>query len=192
MMVLWDREVVHQERKGPAVRAFFATVALLVVGVLSLPASADLYPPGGVHVVPGQVSHQVIASGGFVTFSGGGFAPTSTLRLSVNGAPAGMTVSSTSGDFRVRLQLRGTGDQSLAASGLEPGGRLRVVSATVKVTGGGFTVAGLPTTGSDVYSALVVGLGSVAVGIALLFAASTVRRRSLVSRFLLPHPLVTR
>jgi hypothetical protein len=162
-------------------RLLLAAGSLLVL--LGAPAaSADPYPPSGVHVVTGTVSALTVTSGGTVLFSGSGFAPSSLLRLSVDGVSRGTTSSSTAGGFSVRMALDGRGAQVLAASGLEPGGRLRVVSATVTVVSRTVSArpvtAGLPSTGTDrLIPALGLGLGSVVVGSGLVLVGRARRRR---------------
>lgn len=156
---------------------------LLAVGcalplLASTAALADVYPPSGVHVVPASVSATTVDSGSTVTLSGDGFAPGSLLRLSVDGGGRGTGTSASDGTFSVRLALSGRGDQVLAASGLEPSGRLRVASATVTVLGSGAVTAGLPTTGTGrLVPALGIGLGSVVLGSGLVLVGRARRRR---------------
>lgn len=145
-------------------------------------ALADPYPPNGVHVVTGTVSALSVASGGTVILSGDGFAPGSLIRLSVDGTARGTATSDAAGGFSVSLVLAGRGAQVLAAAGLEVGGRLRVVSATVTVRGAAVSsrpvTAGLPQTGTDrLVPALGLGLGSVVVGSGLVLAGRARRRR---------------
>lgn len=141
------------------------------------PALADSYPPSGVHVVTGTVSDTTVSRGQVVVFSGGGFRPGSALRISVGGVAAQVVTASASGEFTLSLVLTRGGQQVLAASGLEPNGRLRVVSAIVTVGGAG---GGLPTTGdSRLVPALGTGFASVALGSGLVLVARARRRSSL-------------
>lgn len=164
-------------------RTLFAALAVAVLAVLglSLPATADSYPPAGVHVVAGVVSDTTVAEGDPVTFSGGGFAAGALVRISVDGVQTTTVTADGAGAFSVTLTLKGLGAHVLAASGLEAGGRVRVVSATVNVvaaqSGSG---GGLPFTGSETYLALLGGLGLVAVGTGVSLLARS--RRQVAAR----------
>lgn len=149
--------------------------ALLAVLALSAPGHAadGVYPPAGVRVVTGLVSPEQVVAGGSVTFSGAGFAPGALLRLSVDGADLRTLTADSTGAFTTQVVLTGLGEHVLAASGLESGGRVRVVSATAQVVAAGAESqsGGLPTSGGDVLPALLTGLGLVLVGAVVVFVA---------------------
>lgn len=168
-------------------RHLLAAVAVGLLALMTLPgtASADSYPPTGIRVVAGVVTPSRVVDGGSVTFSGGGFAPGALVRLSIDGVSRGTLQASPSGAFVTRFVLRGVGAKVLAASGLQPDGRLQVVSATATVVSPVATAAvttggGLPFTGAaHTVTALFGGLLLVVLGAAALMVARTRRARPL-------------
>lgn len=169
---------------GPALRtrALFLTLllGLLLVGGGAV-ARADAYPPSGVRVVAGTVSDSSVSDGDTVVFSGGGFKPGSALQLSVDGVQTASLTADATGAFSTTVVLRKAGVHALAVSGLEPGGRVRVVSASVTVTGDGAggSGGGLPTTGAHIAAGLLGGLGLVVLGSTLVLLARARRRHQL-------------
>ena len=168
-------------------RHLLATFVVGLLAIVAVPssASADTYPPTGIQVVAGVVSPARVVDGGSVSFSGGGFAPGALLRLSVDGISRGTLQAGPSGAFVTRFVLRGVGSKVLAASGLQPGGRLQVVSgtATVLATAAAAPVTtggGLPFTGAaHIATALLGGLLLVVLGAVVLMIARTRRSRPL-------------
>jgi hypothetical protein len=159
------------------VRTRSALVAVLaalvaVLGLTGVATAADgVYPPAGVRVVAGSASPTEVVDGGEVDFSGSGYAPGALLRLSIDGVDAGTTTADQRGAFSTVLRPAGLGEHVLAASGLEAGGRVRVVSATVVVIAAASQAGGLPTSGTEALPALLAGLGLVVGGAVVVFAA---------------------
>lgn len=153
----------------------------LLVGGSSV-ARADSYPPSGVGVVAGTLSASSVADGGSVTLSGGGFKSGSALQLTLDGVVKGTTSAGSAGRFSAVFLVKGVGLHALAASGLEPDGRVRVVTASVTVTAAQGTGAGggLPTTGAHVAMGLLGGLGLVVTGSTLILLARARRRHHLL------------
>ena len=170
----------------PRLHTATVTVALALALTGSAPALAadGVYPPAGVRVVTGLLSAEQVAEGSQVTFSGGGFAPGTLLRLSVDGVDVRTQPADTSGAFATPVTLVGTGEHVLAASGLESAGRVRVVSATATVKAAEATAGALGATGSDVLPALGGGLALVLLGAGAVFAA-----KARTSRRAAPTPI---
>ena len=159
-----------------AVAALLGALSLLAGPVAPAAAWADSYPPAGVQVVTGRVSPSTVPSGGSVTFSGAGFLPGARLQVSLDGAQVATVAATSTGAFELVIPVRGAGTRALAAAGLEPGARLRVVSASVTLSGG------LPQTGfGHTVASLLLGLFLVVAGAGLVLAARTRgHRRALV------------
>jgi hypothetical protein len=155
-------------------RAVLGALALLLGGVLSLlvqPASADVYPPGSIDIVPGTATVRTTPQGQETEFAGSGFARQSAIRVAVDGKPKVTVTSTRNGSFSVRMNV--SGDHALTASGVGAAGRPRIVSATVTAKQ---LVALTPTAegSGGVYLSLLGGLASIVafvvagVGIRLL------------------------
>ena len=162
----------------------FLAVMAATVAVLAASGGAALaqYPPTS---GTGAVSATTITVGGFVDFSGGGFAPGSDVTVSVNTAVYATVVASgasssalggssahfvtaafaqpaaatSSASFKVRITMDKVGTYTLTGAGVGPAGNAHVVTATVTVIPAAATKATndstLPFTGSSV---LVPGL----------------------------------
>ena len=134
------------------------------------------------------LSETTVAPGGTITFSGGGFASDSDVKITLFSDPVdlGSTTADASGNFSVEVAIPdGTpaGEHHLEASGLDPDGNPLVVSLSVTVTDSGTTPVAavtpsgaLPFTGSDVARTLSIGLAAVVVGGAAVWGARRGRR----------------
>lgn len=164
-------------RPRPLTAMVTAVLALALMGSAPALAADGVYPPAGVRVVTGVLSAEEVAEGDQVTFGGTGFAPSTLLRLSVDGVDVRTQLADATGAFSAPMTLTGVGEHVLAASGLESAGRVRVVSATATVKAEA-TAGALGATGSDVLPALGGGLVLVLLGAGAVFAvkARTSRR----------------
>jgi hypothetical protein len=139
-----------------------------------------------------SVSETTVAPGGTITFSGGGFAATSDVTITIfpAGQVLGTAVTDDSGNFSVEVVVPADtplGTNRLEASGVDPEGNPLTVSQTITVsTGEGEEVLGtsvtpsgsLPYTGSDVGRIVGVGLAALAVGGAAIWGARRARASS--------------
>jgi hypothetical protein len=159
----------------------FVCAAALLLGATAAGAQEDYPPTGG---APG-VSDSTPAPGEDIVISGGGFAPGSTVTITI-AAGGGLTlaegdvvvsgtaVADASGNFSIRLQVPpGTpaGDYAVVASGIGPDGEPVALRSTVTVVAAGAGGGGLPFTGSNSGVALWVAFAVVALGAALVIGA---------------------
>jgi LPXTG-motif cell wall-anchored protein len=167
-----------------SIRRLLAGLALGTVAsvIASAPASADTatptptYPPqvGGL-----TVSATTLVAGGTLTISGGGFAPGCSATITVAVAGLGVVRSLTatansSGMISAGLTLSTVGTNTVTVSCAAPNGAPRVLSATVVVSAP--AASGLPNTGSNILSPLILG-GVLVLGGAGVIAAARRRRR---------------
>lgn len=126
------------------------------------------------------VADSTLIPGQTVAVSGGGFAAGSTVTLSLN--PGGTALGSDTVDadctfsttVTIPTSVLGT-SFTIQASGTDPSGNARVLSAAVTVGAADAAAGGLPTTGSNSTQPLTVaGIGLVLIGAA---AVVVVRRR---------------
>jgi hypothetical protein len=118
-------------------------LVLLALGAglgMTSPAQADPYPPQGVRVVAGVTSSPKVEPGATVKMRAEGFAPAAVVRVSVDGKPVEPLKADESGQSLVEVKLSDKGEHVIAAAGVESGGRLRVVSASVDVVDAAFAV----------------------------------------------------
>ena len=118
-------------------------LVLLALGAslgIAGPAHADPYPPQGVRVVAGETSSPKVEPGATVQMRAEGFAPAAVVRVTVDGKPVEPLRADEAGMSVVSVELSDTGEHVIAASGIESGGRLRVVSASVDVVDAAFAV----------------------------------------------------
>lgn len=146
-----------------------------ITSTVTTTASADPYPPQGVRVVAGETSSPKVEPGATVQMRAEGFAPATVVRVSVDGKPVQPLTADGDGESVVSVQLTDKGEHVIAASGLEPGGRLRVVSASVKVVDAAFAVGVGRRGPSHVLLSLSLGFVFV-VGTALSTVGLRVRR----------------
>lgn len=128
---------------------------------VTVPAQADPYPPQGVRVVAGETSSSKVEPGATVVMRAEGFAPATVVRVTVDGKPVAPQRADATGQSLVSLQLSDEGEHVIAASGVEPGGRLRVVSASVDVVDVAFAVGVGRAGPSHVALSLSLGFGFV-------------------------------
>ena len=163
-------------------RAVAGALALVLCTALfwfAQPAAANRYPPGSVDMVPGSASVTQTPAGSRATFMGSGFVQRSVIKVAVDGRQRIVVTSSARGTFSVSMAVEG--NHILTATGFGAAGRPRVVSATVstqaeeapEVVPG---VPGTPPGSAGVYVALLMGLGSIAVFVALLIGARVLHR----------------
>jgi hypothetical protein len=125
------------------------------------PAMADPYPPAGVRVVAGVTSSPKVEPGATVQMRAEGFAPATVVRVSVDGLPGQPQTADDTGHSLISVTLTDKGEHVIAASGLERGGRLRVVSASVNVVDSAFAVGVGRAGPSHVLLSLSLGLAFV-------------------------------
>jgi LPXTG-motif cell wall-anchored protein len=183
-----------------SIRRLLAGAALGVVAsvVVAVPAGAEpatpvpSYPP-----VPGGATVSVtnVTAGGAVTVSGSGFAADSTVTIIVDVEGHSPVSTSTvtagaAGTVSVRLLLTVAGKNTIILAGVDPNGAPRVLTTVVLVAppgaglppqagglppqGGG--AGGLPATGANILSPLVLG-GVLVLGGAGAIIAARRRRR---------------
>lgn len=194
-------------------RAVSAAVLGLAAGaLLALPAAAAAPGPYPPNASPGALgtSSSTVEVGGSVTVTGGGFAPNSTVTITITVAPAGFArvgpagfarvvsagsaeaatigpllaggtlravpvpvqgfaaqsaTTNAGGSFTASVTFTRVGANTITATGVDPSGRTRTLSAVVYVTaassgpGNGGSPGGgsLPNTGSDLRLPLLLG-----------------------------------
>lgn len=154
---------------------------LAAVAFVPTPAHAQTTTcPSGPTYAPSSgtatVSDSTVAPGQTITVSGGGFAPGSTVTISLNpgGIALGTDTAGADCAFSEAVTIPTSvlaGSYTIQASGTDPSGNARVLSAAITVVAGG----DLPRTGSDNTKPLTfAGIGLVLIGAA---AVVTVRRR---------------
>ncbi len=136
----------HHLGAAPSCRAL-ALCGLLLLAVPNT-ALAQQYPPSSAGLV---TSTSAASPGEEITISGSGFAPNSEITITFESVPVVLAVvrADAAGQFtaRVRVPVDATpGMHTLRATGVDPQGRPRVVTATVNVAGG--QAGGAGTTGS--------------------------------------------
>jgi LPXTG-motif cell wall-anchored protein len=165
-----------------SIRRVLAGAALgIVAGVAAaLPAAADpTYPP----VVGGlTVSATSATAGSAVTLSGGGFAPDCNAIVSVTVQGVGVVRTFTvpadsSGVVSTSVKLTVAGTNTITVSCSDPSGVPVVLSATVLVSAPPANAGGLPNTGANVVSPLVLGGILVLGGAAAILTTRRRRRR---------------
>jgi hypothetical protein len=122
------------------------------------------------------VSSDVVAPGGTVIFTGGGFAPNSTVTVTLHSDPIvlGTTTANAQGNFTFEAVIPDgldPGEHRLEASGVDPAGNPLVVVQTINVVSPEVlgatqteTSGALPYTGSDVVRYAGLGLGLIVIG----------------------------
>jgi hypothetical protein len=120
-----------------------------------------------------------------ITFVGTGFAPYSTVVISIYSAPTvlGSVVTDRIGNFSKLITVPPglSGKHTVTAQGVDPAGNARAMNLAITVLRvGAVRGAMLPTTGARPDITLLVGVLTVAVG-GLLVALSTPRRRRVPS-----------
>ena len=136
------------------------------------PSSTTYAPSSGT----ATVTDSTVTPGQTVTVSGGGFASGSTVTISLNpgGTALGSDTAGADCSFSAAVTIPTSvlaGSYTIQASGTDPSGNARVLSAAVTVGAAG----GLPTTGSNNTEPLTVaGIGLILIGAA---AVVVVRRR---------------
>lgn len=158
-------------------RLLLVLLALAAGLGMTVPAQADPYPPQGVRVVVGVTSSPKVEPGAKVQMRAEGFAPAAVVRVSVDGKPAAPLRADGAGRSLVEVRLSAKGEHVIAATGAEPGGRLRVVSANVDVVDAAFAVGVGRAGPSHVVLSLSVGFAFV-----LAFAGGAVGLRVLRAR----------
>jgi len=176
-----------------------AALGLAASVVAAVPAGAQpttpvpSYPP----VVGGAaVSATNVTAGGEVTVSGGGFAVNSTVTIIVDVEGHSPVSTSTvsadaAGAVSARVRLTVAGKNTIILAGVDPSGTPRVLTTVVFVAshggglppqGGGLPpqgagAGGLPATGANILSPLVLGGVLVLGGAGAIVAARRRRRR---------------
>jgi LPXTG-motif cell wall-anchored protein len=157
------------ERRGEVAEAVTGKIGAAVAAA-TLPKSS-----GALSTDKGAVS--TVAIGGTVTLTGGGYQPLSTVTLVMYSTPTvlGTTVADANGNISATVSLPAgvSGQHTLVASGVDPSGAPH--NLTMAVTVGTAGKGGLPNTGASIALPALAGLGALALGGGLLFAA---RRRS--------------
>ncbi len=174
---IWETVTTpHADRMLVPARLLLVLLALGISLGMTVPAQADAYPPQGVRVVAGETSSPRVEPGATVVMRAEGFAPAAVVRVAVDGKPVAPLRADESGQSLVSVQLSDKGEHVIAASGVEPGGRLRVVSASVDVVDVAFAVGVGRAGPSHVALSLSLGFGFVvataggAVGLRVLRA----------------------
>lgn len=146
-----------------------------------VPATVPTKDDGDITGPAGPIT--AVQAGQELTLQGLGFAPLSTVQLTLFSAPVslGTTVTDADGRFSVRVTLPAgltAGTHTLVATGINPDGTTRYLVTTVTVAASGDGVAGAPAlaaTGADTAVPLAGGVAALLVGAGLLVGA---RRRS--------------
>lgn len=153
-------------RKLMVLTGVFAALLMLPVA-----AHAQEYPPSSGDL---EVPSDTAEPGGAVTISGSGYAPNTTVTITVNGVQVATVTTDGTGAFTATITLPTgvTGDVEIAATGTGADGETRVLSATVTVAGDGST---LPRTGSS-GTFPAVGMALVLLCMGAAFVVATRRR----------------
>ncbi len=141
-------------------------------GLLS--AAAQQYPPSGNALT---VSKTIVGEGETITVGGSGFAPHSTITITIESTPRVLddAVSDTAGAFTANVTIPagiGAGLHNLKATGTSARGGALMLSASVTVTSS--TGGRHPFTGGNTGPVLSVGIGVLLAGAVLI---ALVRRR---------------
>jgi LPXTG-motif cell wall-anchored protein len=167
-----------------SIRRLLAGAALGAVAsvVSAVPASAaPSYPPvtGGL-----TVSATNVVAGSAITATGEGFAPNSKVMVTVVMQGMGVVRSfsvtaDASGKVSAVVRLSVAGTATITFSGADPDGVPLVLSSTVLVAAAPppASAGGLPNTGANVLSPLIVGGVLVLGGVGAIFATRRRRRR---------------
>jgi LPXTG-motif cell wall-anchored protein len=140
-----------------------ALLLALFFGASVAPAAFAQYPPTTGN---GRVSKSTTSPGGCVTFSGDGFAPSTTVTVTDNGKTVTTVTTSATGTFSVEVCPEVLGVHNIRGTGKNPLGATRVVVAQVTVTR-----SGLPRTGSDTtIPAVGIGAALVLLGAGVVYA----------------------
>ena len=137
-----------------------------------VPASSTVPKSDGTMTVPAG-SSTAVPAGKTITFTGSGYAPNSTVTVTIYSTPQILTtvVTDGTGSFTVTVTVPAglaAGKHTLVASGFDGAGKLRTLTLPVTV------VDGLAYTGADIGLPVMGGLAALTVGGALIFAS---RRR---------------
>jgi LPXTG-motif cell wall-anchored protein len=150
-----------------------ALLLALFFGASLAPAANAQYPPTQGN---GRVTKSTVAPGGCVTFSGDGFAPSTTVTVTDNGKTVTTVTTSLTGTFSVEVCPEVLGVHNIRGTGKNPVGGTRVVVAQVTVTR-----SGLPRTGSNTtIPAIGIGAALVLLGAGIVFAFRRRRHPALV------------
>lgn len=170
------------EKRDGHVWAMKLLVSTALLGLLLSPSAAAAGRSSDVHVVPGRASVIQQADGEVISFTAEGFAPLHAVSLSVDGASHGTATSSRVGTVTMRLPLPANRVTLLAAAGPEPSGRLRVVTAEVRLPASSSGLAQqLSASPSRVYADLGAGLAIVLLCVVVVFGSHALRRSRRVS-----------
>lgn len=148
-------------------------LVVMVTGLFTVGGASALaaYPPSTGN---GTLSNSVVTPGQAATFCGGGYAPGSTVVVTVDGAFYRSVTANGSGSFCASVRMSSAGTHTLRARGVTSSGQVRTVSAMLIVRSGAVSGAdneasgssddgSLPFTGAEV--------GLMAAGAALLLGA---------------------
>lgn len=140
-----------------------ALMLALFFGASVAPAAFAQYPPTQGN---GRVTKSTVSPGGCVTFTGDGFAPSTTVTVTDNGKTITTVTTSPTGTFSVEVCPEVKGVHNLRGTGKNPLGGTRVVVAQVKVLG-----TSLARTGSNaIKPAIGIGAALVILGAGLVYA----------------------
>lgn len=161
-----------------ALGGVLALVAAAILGLTAPAALGQAYGSGGV-----DVSDRTPPAGGTIVVVGTGFAPNSTVEVSLPSASARLGAFRADGVGRVEAQVTlpagVAGTQVIQLAGTASDGSPRVLETSITI-GGRAAEQALPYTGSSTASMVAVGASAVAVGFVLVAAAG--RRRQLHSQ----------
>lgn len=172
------------------IRKFLAVAGIAAIGLLAAPGAAQAYTPPPEPTIELSVDPSTIGIGEQVRVFMDDWLPGSTSQFSVSspgvdGDDIGLVVlGSTSvaakvsaeGSYTVGVTFPQGGVYTLAASGFDRDGNPKTVSMTLTIQGagtggggnGGGTGGGLPFTGSNTFTGLLLGAGLAGVGGAVL------------------------
>ncbi len=142
-----------------------------------------------------RLSQSVAAQGETIQAAGNGYAPRSSVDVTLNGASIGSATADANGAFTTDVQIphdASVGDGVISAEGVDAGGGARVLSANFTVVDADGPapaasrsaersgVAGmLPRTGAGIAALTATGAGFIAIGTAAIIAAR--RRREVTA-----------
>jgi LPXTG-motif cell wall-anchored protein len=178
-----------------AIRRLLAGAALGVVASFGLPAVAAVadpaYPPsvGGL-----TVSSTSVSVGGSVSIAGTGFEPGSTATVTVRVRNVGITdnfavVADASGNIGASVKLTSSGQTTIVVTGVDADGAPHVLTTVVEAASTGAAAPplglgpspkrGLPDTGANIRTPLVLGAALVLGGVGALLSTRRRRRRAI-------------
>jgi hypothetical protein len=160
-------------------------VSLFSLGSASALAADYTVPSTG----SGTLSNSIVLPGQAVLFCGSGFAPNSTVVITVSGRFYRSVTANSSGSVCSTVRVTSAGQHTLRARGLTSTGQVRVVSAMLLVRAGAVSGSGneanassgsgsdnLPFTGAEV--GVMVAGATVLVGAGVGFRVAGRRRRT--------------